>query len=138
MASSTGLVYTCEMNIIFFDGHCGLCDRLVTEIFLRDRTHRFKFAPLQGPTARQRLKEPPSLNTIVFLKQDRTFVKSNAVLEIFRELGGFYSLIGLFKIVPLFLRDALYDLIARHRYGWFGESPTCRLPTESEKPYFLD
>jgi predicted DCC family thiol-disulfide oxidoreductase YuxK len=142
MASSNHLVYSVKMNskqkIIFFDGDCGLCDRFVTEIFVRDKNHQFRFAPLQGPTARHLLRAPPTVDSIVYLRHDVVLVKSQAVLELLQDLGGFYSLFGFFKLVPRKFRDALYDYIARNRYGWFGQTQVCRLPQEEEKAYFFD
>lgn len=126
-----------KQNIIFFDGHCGLCDRFITEIFSRDKKHRFYFAPLQGPTARQKLQNVLKTDSVVYLKDEKIYLKSQAVLEIFKDLGGYHSFFQIFQFIPLKLRDALYDLIARKRYSWFGQSETCRLPSEEEKIYFL-
>ena len=127
-----------SQKIIFFDGYCGLCDRFVTEIFLKDKKHVFHFAPLQGPTASKLQLKEIKIDSVVYYKSGKTYLKSQAVLEIFKDLGGFYSLFGVLKIIPVSLRDLAYDFIARNRYGWFGQTQSCRLPSESEKAYFLD
>lgn len=127
-----------KQNIIFFDGYCGLCDRFVTEIFRLDRKHVFQFAPLQGPTARQTLLNVAPVDSIIYWKNGEYFLKSAAALEILGDLGGVFSLAGAFKIVPRFVSDWIYDWIAKNRYGWFGKSLSCRLPSENEKAYFLD
>lgn len=127
-----------KQNIIFFDGYCGLCDRFITEIFLRDRNHVFYFAPLQGLTASQRLQTPIKIDSVIYLKHGKAYFKSQAVLEVLKDLGGIYSVFKVFKIFPTALLDKIYDFIASHRYGWFGTSETCRLPTESERAYFLE
>ncbi len=127
-----------SQKIIFFDGYCGLCDRFITEIFFRDHQHIFHFAPLQGPTASQYRLKDLNVDSVVYLKDGKTYLKSQAVLEIMSDLGGFYSLFSALKIIPRFLRDFVYDFIAKNRYGWFGQTEVCRLPNESEKTYFLD
>ena len=127
-----------SLKIIFFDGYCGLCDRFVTQIFLMDHEHRFQFAPLQGPTASRLLNPRPAADSVVYFRDGKVLTKSQAVLEIFSDLGGIYSVSKIFKIVPRFLNDSIYDWVARHRYGWFGQSEICRLPNETEKSYFLD
>lgn len=127
-----------KQKIIFFDGYCGLCDRFVTEIFLQDKDHVFHFAPLQGPTASLTLKGTVQADSVVYWKDGQILLKSQAVLEILKDLGGIYSLFIILKIVPQFLRDLVYDYIAKNRYGWFGQSDICRLPNEQEKIYFLD
>lgn len=127
-----------SQKIIFFDGYCGLCDRFITEIFFRDQNHIFKYAPLQGPTASHHRLNDLKVDSVVYFKNGKTYLKSQAVLEILSDLGGFYSLFLMFRIVPRFLGDFAYDFIAKNRYGWFGQSEVCRLPSESEKAYFLD
>ena len=127
-----------KQNIIFFDGYCGLCNRFITEIFHLDKKHQFQFAPLQGPTASHLLQNIPKVDSIVYWKNGNYFIKSAAALEILSDLGGLFSIANVFRIVPKILSDMVYDFIARHRYGWFGQSTVCRLPDENEKPYFLD
>ncbi len=136
------MVYTVKVNqaqkIIFFDGHCGLCNQFVNIIFSKDSSHQFHFASLQGQTASLLLHSQPVLDTIIYWKQGKTFIKSQAVLEILRDLGGIYSIFSIFYIFPRFLLDRVYDFIAARRYSWFGHQSECRLPTPSERPYFLD
>ena len=141
MASSYALVYTVKMNskknIIFFDGHCGLCDKFVTKIFFLDKKHRFYFAPLQGLTASQILTKPFQTDSVIYWKDDKVLRKSHAALEILSDLGGFFSVFTILKWVPVLVRDSIYDYVAKNRYSWFGQSEICRLPNENEKEYFL-
>ncbi len=125
-------------NIIFFDGHCGLCDRFVTKIFMLDKKRRFRFASLQGPTASRILLGHQTFDSVIYLKDEKMYDKSQAVLEILTDIGGFCSVFRIFKIIPSSLSDRVYDFVAQNRYGWFGKSLTCRLPSNFEKNYFLD
>ena len=126
--------------VIYFDGYCGLCNGFVDFVLARDRTRRFRFAPLQGSTARARFGDPGGGEPTTILLEDEgvVFQRSTAALRIITALGGLWRGAGLLRLVPRVIRDAVYDWIARNRYGWFGKRDTCRLPTPEERAVFLD
>jgi len=126
--------------VIYFDGYCGLCNGFVDFVLARDRARRFRFAPLQGTTARARFGDPGDVDptTILLEEAGAVFERSTAALRIITALGGFWRLAGLLRLVPRFIRDAVYDWIARNRYGWFGKRDSCRLPSPEERAVFLD
>jgi predicted DCC family thiol-disulfide oxidoreductase YuxK len=128
--------------VIFFDGVCNLCNGAVNFIISRDKDSQFKFSSLQSSFASQHLAAHlagSSLpDSIVFLAAGQAFFKSAAVFEIARKLGGGWKLLTIFKILPQAVTDAIYDLIARNRYSWFGRSDACRVPTPELKARFLD
>ncbi len=120
--------------IIFFDGVCNLCNGAINFIIDRDRKGTFKFAPLQSEFAKKRLQQskidPLKLDTIVLLEpRGNVSVKSTAALRIARNLSGAWPLLYGFVIIPKFIRDAVYNLIANNRYKWFGRTDQCRVPT---------
>ena len=126
--------------IIFFDGVCGLCNRSVDWIIRRDQYAIFRFAPLQGDTARERfgIESGADLKTIVLLDEHGQHRRSDAVVAILRRLGGFWRVCGaLLWIVPRPIRNWGYDVIACNRYRWFGQHDTCRMPTPAERARFL-
>lgn len=127
------------MDIVFFDGVCGLCNQFVSFLIRYDKKRRLVFSPLQGMTI-QKTKAASFANeqTIVFLKGDLMFVKSKAAIEAVATLGGIWTLCKVFLFVPRFIRDFIYSWIARHRYQWFGKKEACRIPTLEEKPHFLE
>jgi predicted DCC family thiol-disulfide oxidoreductase YuxK len=126
--------------VIYFDGFCGLCNGFVDFVLARDRHRRFRFAPLQGTTARARFGDPGEVDPTTILLEEDGIVheRSTAVLRIIPSLGGAWRLISAFRLVPRPIRDAVYDWVARHRYGWFGKRDACRLPTPEERAVFLD
>ena len=126
-------------QIIFFDGVCNLCNGFVDFLVTRDRDSRFQFASLQGETARRLLPEGSrELRSVVLLKDGEIFEKSDAVLRVLVQLGGLYGWSGLFRVLPAFFRDWIYDLVAANRYRIFGRRESCRLPDPGEKEKFLD
>lgn len=126
--------------IIFFDGVCGLCNGFVDFVIRRDYEHYFRFAPLQGETARERLtpEDTRNLSTFVLLDQDGTHRRSKAVVRVLSQMRGVWSVIGfLLAMIPRPLRDLGYRLVARFRYLLFGKKESCRLPTPEERGRFL-
>lgn len=128
-----------QERIIFFDGVCGLCNRSVDRLLGMDRKGMFRFAPLQGSTAREKL--PPgladALETVVYLRDDMVLQRSDAALRLLIDLGGWRRIHTVFFLIPRTLRDAVYRWIARNRYRWFGKREICRVPSESERERFL-
>jgi predicted DCC family thiol-disulfide oxidoreductase YuxK len=126
--------------IVFFDGVCGLCNSFVYFLIKIDKTKVLRYAPLQGSTAMQSLPKEyiEELSTFVFKKNDKIFNKSNAVIELLKTLGGFWYLSAILLIFPLFIRDLVYDFVAKNRIKWFGEKESCRMPTVTERELFLD
>ena len=130
-----------QSYIILFDGVCNCCNATVNFIIDRDRKNRFRFVALQSERGRELLRpfglDTNQLDSIILIKAGRVFTRSGAVLEIARHLTGLWPLCYGGKIVPAFLRDALYNFVARRRYQLFGRSNTCRVPTPELKGRFL-
>ncbi|MBI5385790.1 MAG: DUF393 domain-containing protein [Verrucomicrobia bacterium] len=119
-------------NLVLFDGSCGFCSASVQFILRHDRHSVFKFAPFQSDLGRSLLAEyglgPADPNSLVLLKGNRTFVKSSAVIEIARELGGVWRLTALLRAVPRPVRDWAYSLVARNRHRWGKGPAACAVP----------
>lgn len=130
-----------KYGIILFDGVCNLCNHAVDFVIRRDSHDRFRFASLQEPFLVEFLKShqiPRAyLDSIVFVYQDKVYIKSRAALEIARLMGGFWRMLYVLVLVPSFLRDPVYDWIATNRYRWYGKRSSCRVPTPQEAAKFL-
>ena len=126
--------------IVFYDGQCGLCNRLVNLLLGLDHKKRLKFSPLQGQTAKTKIPKELSedLNTMAFLINGKLYTKSDAALEVLKTIGGVLSLFYICKLIPRFIRDAVYDFISKNRIRWFGRFESCRVPTKEERDQFLD
>lgn len=130
--------------VILFDGVCNLCNAAVQWVIERDRDARFTFASLQSQAATEVLRgagveTPDSLpDSIALVDDEGVHLRSDAAIRIARGLGFPYSLVGLTRPVPRFVRDGVYDWVARNRYRWFGRRDTCMLPTPDRAARFLD
>jgi len=129
------------VGVVLFDGVCNLCNSSVQFIIRRDPRARIYFAALQSEYGRAQIKKfnlpPDKLYSVMFIKNGQLRERSNAALEIARHLSGFWPAFYFFKIIPRFMRDALYDFIAANRYKWFGKKDECMIPTPELKGRFL-
>ena len=127
-------------GIILFDGQCVFCDHSVQFILKRDVDEVFQFASLQSDVGQQLLKQyniDPSMDSIVVIYRDKVYIQSDAAIVIAQQFKGVWKLLVVVKILPKWLRDKVYALIAKNRYRLFGEMETCRIPTKEERRRFL-
>src|ERR1700722_12540294 len=112
-------------RIIFYDGTCPMCNRAVRFLLAADQNKQFYFAPLNGETAKRKLKDlhlkNPNLDTLVLLEGEAILVEGKAVFRILWLLGGKYALIGWLSFLPSWLFDIMYRIIARYRYHLFSK-----------------
>ena len=128
-------------NIVVFDGLCNLCSASVRFILRNDKTGRIRFAPIQSPLGRDLLQQhgidPADAHTFLLLRGDEAFIRSDAALEIARDLGP-WRWLRVLRVIPLGIRDWIYGLIARNRYRLFGKRNACFVPTAEQRARFLD
>ncbi len=121
-----------DRAVILFDGVCRFCNGSVNMVIRHDGKDRFRFAPLQSETGQSLLRQhgidPANTDSFVLIAGQKAFVKSSAALRVARGLGFPWSLLWTFIIVPPFIRNAVYDWIARNRYRWFGKMDACMVP----------
>ncbi len=133
---------TQDKPIIFFDGVCNLCNSSVQFILKKDTNHVFLFSSLQSDAAKDILLqynlENFDLSSIILVENDIIYQKSTAILRIAKRLSGISKYAYVFIIVPKFIRDGVYSLIAKNRYKWFGKRDSCMLPTAALKLRFLE
>jgi predicted DCC family thiol-disulfide oxidoreductase YuxK len=128
-------------SVVLFDGYCGLCNGWVDFILRHDHRVVYRFATIQSPSGQQMLERvgaPPGfVDSIVLLEAGQVYYRSTAIIRILRGLGFPFHLASAYLIVPRSIRDVLYNFVASHRLGWFGERDTCRLPSPGERKRFL-
>lgn len=127
------------MEIVFFDGVCGLCNHFIDFVLCHDQYKKIYFSPLQGKFIKNtKAFTYSNQETIIFLKDQIVFIKSRAIIEILASLGGFWICIKILLVIPSFIRDFFYSFIAKKRYSWFGKKDQCRIPKKNEKEQFLE
>lgn len=138
--------------VVLFDGVCNFCDASVNFIIEHDREGYFKFAPLQseagrtlasehGPSSEIAAAEPKDdlipIDSVILIEDGKAYTHSTAALRIVRQLGGPWSWLYVFIIVPAPIRDFFYRLFAKYRYRVFGRKDQCMLPSPEVRARFL-
>lgn len=126
-----------DENIIIFDGVCGFCNKSIDILMKLDTKKSFRYTPLQGEFVKT-LGIEPDIDSIIFYEDGKLSYKSTAILKILNALGGLWKVSNIFYLIPTFIRDFIYDLIAKYRYKIFGKMESCRVPKEGEQELFID
>jgi len=128
--------------IIIFDSICNLCVESVQFVIKYDKNAKFKFLQFQSRLGQNYLENYnlkfKNLETLVLIRNDKIYLKSDAALEIAKHLDGKWKYLYVFKIIPRFLRDAIYMYISRNRYKFFGKKDICMTPSKEIQERFLD
>lgn len=133
-----------DKQLILFDGVCNLCNNSVLYVIKRDKTNTFLFAPLQSLTGQEIIKEfnidTTNIDSILLFNANnrKIYSKSSAALHIAKSLSFPTRLLSVFLIIPNFMRNWVYDFIAKNRYKWYGKKDACMIPTPELKSKFLD
>ena len=121
---------------------CNLCNKIVQFVIKNDKEANIKFASLHSEFGQNLLKKynlpTHDLDTVVFVKNNKAFIKSSAILEILKAFKFPWNLTYVFIILPKFFRDFIYNKIANSRYRVFGKSDSCMIPNPDYKSRFLD
>lgn len=129
-------------KIILFDGVCNLCDNTVQFIIKHDKKDIFRFVTLQSELGQQIIKHigvdiTKTDSIILYEPGEAYYYKAQAALKIAKELGGIFSLLNIFSILPNVITNSIYDYVANNRYKWFGKKEACMIPTPELKSKFL-
>jgi predicted DCC family thiol-disulfide oxidoreductase YuxK len=128
-------------KLVLYDGVCGLCDRFIQFLLVRDKKAVFSFAPLQGSTAtavrEAHSQLPEALSTVAYLSNGKLLLRSRAVFAIWLELGGGWGLLAAFRFLPAFLTDLGYRGVAAVRYRIWGKKDSCAIPEHADAGRFL-
>ena len=127
--------------IILFDGLCNLCNHSVQFVIRHDPKKLFRFAALQSELGQQLMNqnglESAGNSTFVLIQSSKTYTRSTAALLVCKQLNNVWKLLYVFIIVPRFVRDAVYNFIAKNRYRFFGKKDFCMVPTKDLMDRFL-
>ncbi|CAN1537067.1 COG3011 Predicted thiol-disulfide oxidoreductase [Flavobacteriaceae bacterium] len=130
-------------KIILFDGVCNLCNSAVQFIIKHDKKDDFRFVALQSKLGQEILTyigvDSKNIDSVILYEPGVAYYyKSDAALQIAKNLNGLFSLGVIFKIIPTGIRNHLYDNIARNRYKWYGKKESCMIPSPELKIKFLE
>jgi predicted DCC family thiol-disulfide oxidoreductase YuxK len=133
--------------VLLYDGTCGFCADSVQLVLRHDRRGTLRFASLQGEfgqAVRARHPELSRADTVVWVepasagRDERVLLRSDAALKVAGYLGGRFHLARAAALLPRPIRDAAYNLVARHRHQLSGGGPSCLVPGPEVRARFLD
>lgn len=134
-------------HLVFYDGSCGFCDRIVMCLYQADQEGKFGFAPLEGKTAEKELKEltpeQKSADSMILIEnfhQDnqRVLIYGKAALRTAWLMGGAWRFLGIFYyLIPAFITDFFYRLVAKNRHLFISQKE-CVIPPKDDRDRFLD
>lgn len=128
--------------VVLFDGVCKFCNGSVQFLIRHDTKDALRFAALQSEYAEtllpSELQSGLQLDTIILAEEQAFYTRSTAVLRICKHMGGGWSLLYLFILIPRPIRDWLYRCVAKYRYKLFGKYDRCVIPTEAVRRKFVD
>lgn len=128
-------------TILLFDGYCNLCHSSVQFIIKHEKKQEIYFTSLQSKTGVEILNyysiNPVKTNSVVLIEKNKSYIKSTAALRLTKYLKGIYPLAIVFMIIPAFIRNSVYDFIARNRYKWYGKKDSCLMPDQELIKRFL-
>ena len=130
-----------DKQVILFDGVCNFCNNAVNFVIKRDKQAAIMFTPLQSDTGKELAKQygipVDDLQSFIFIEKGTAFNRSTAALKVCKYLNAAWPFCYAFLIVPVFIRDGIYNWIAKNRYKWFGQKNECMIPTPDVRARFL-
>lgn len=130
-----------QQPIILFDGVCNFCNSAVNFVLKRNAKANILFAPMQAGAGQKLLEQyqlpPDDMSSFIFIENGTVYKQSAGALKVCRHLRGLWPLCYGLIIVPAFIRDGIYNWIAKNRYKWFGQKDSCMIPTPELKTRFL-
>lgn len=127
--------------VILFDGICNFCNSAINFVIRHDRKKIFRYASLQSEAGKQLIQQylgdNPLPDSFILIHDGKMYMRSTAALKVLKLLGRNFALAYGFIIVPRFIRDGVYNFIARNRYKWFGKKESCMIPSKEIAELFL-
>lgn len=128
--------------ILLFDGQCAFCNKSV-QFFLRNENKKksMHFAPLDseaGKALQAYFKINKKVDSIILIRQHDAYIKSCAALRLTLYMRGIWPLLVSLVVIPPFLRNLVYDFIAKNRQKIAGRLESCELLKTEDRERFLD
>ncbi len=138
MSKLTAISY--DYSVVLIDGQCLLCHGFAKRILNSDKKNRFKLGYLQtfvNDDLVKTIKPQSHVDSVILIKNGKPYIKSEAALRVMKSLGGLYRISMVFRLIPKFIRDIVYDWIARNRFGWYKKLDECPIPPQKWRDKFI-
>ena len=130
---------TSKKDIVVFDGVCVLCNRFFNWLIKNDKEEKFMYTNFQSDFSKKNNLKLKDINSVAVIKTNgEKIYKVQAVYYILKKIDRYFIVQILLKLLPLFLTNICYDLIANFRYRIFGKYETCIIPNENVRKNFIN
>lgn len=130
---------TSKKDIVVFDGVCVLCNRFFNWLIKNDKDEKFLYTNFQSDFSKKNNLKLKEINSVAVIKTNgEKIYKVQAVYYILKKIDRYFIVRILLKLLPLFLTNICYDLIANFRYRIFGKYETCIIPNENVRKNFIN
>lgn len=130
-----------DKPIIVFDGYCALCSGWANLVLRYDKRKTYRLLAAQSPIGNALYAHyglgGEDYQSNLLIKDGTAFIKSEGTIRMFAGLGWPWRIMSIARLVPLPLREYLYDMVARNRLRWFGRRETCYLPSPNHVDRFI-
>ncbi|MCU0359641.1 MAG: DUF393 domain-containing protein [Bacteroidia bacterium] len=130
-----------KQPLLMYDGECALCNHLIQFYLRHEKKQELNFVPLDSPTALALIKHfelKTTKDSMVLIRGYNAYIKSCAALRLSGYMKGLWPLMQVFLIIPPFLRNLVYDFVAKRRIRWFGLQQACMNINGFRKERFLN
>ena len=130
---------TIKKDIVVFDGVCVLCNKFFNWLIKNDKDEKFMYTNFQSDFSKKNNLKLKDINSVAVIKTNgEKIYKVEAVYYILKKIDRYFIVQILLKLLPLFLTNICYDLIANFRYRIFGKYETCIIPNENVRKNFIN
>ena len=130
---------TSKKDIVVFDGVCVLCNRFFNWLIKNDKDEKFMYTNFQSDFSKKNNLKLKDINSVAVIKTNgEKIYKVQAVYYILKKIDRYFIVRIILKLLPLFLTNICYDLIANFRYRIFGKYETCIIPNENVRKNFIN
>ena len=115
-----------DKEIIVYDGICVLCNFIIRWVIKNDKNHLFSISSLQSHFIKNNFPDINTIDSIAVIINDQKFLnKGKAIKHILKNLKKLIIIRFMISVIPIFLLNIFYDIIAKTRYKVFGKYESC-------------
>lgn len=134
------LNYKMEKDILFYDGNCGLCNRVVQWVIRFEKSPKLYFSPIESDFATRFFEEKgcakPDLSTFYLYTSYQLYSQSTGFFKVLPFLKWYFSFLNIFKLIPICQRDQIYRFVAKNRKRFIAKS--CKINTFSKSRFLFE
>jgi predicted DCC family thiol-disulfide oxidoreductase YuxK len=126
-----------DRPIILFDGICAMCSAWAAFVLRHDKRARYRLLRAQSQLGQELYVhyglDPNDYETNILIEDGVAWFRSEGSIRMGQGLGLPWSLVRVLRLLPLRVRDAVYNWVAKRRLSLFGQLDQCYVPPPDYK-----